>query len=134
MRLVLDTNVLIAALIGRGVCADLLEHCVLKHQLVTSSFILDEVARNLTRKFNYSEQEAREAVALFSTHMEVTAPQEMKRQVCRDAADDQIIGTALAGNARCIVTGDRDLLRTNRFENVDIVTPGDFPTYEATLS
>ena len=29
MKLVLDTNVLIAALITRGICADLLEHCVL---------------------------------------------------------------------------------------------------------
>jgi predicted nucleic acid-binding protein len=28
MRLVLDANVLIAAFVARGVCAELLEHCV----------------------------------------------------------------------------------------------------------
>ena len=33
MKLVFDTNVLIAALIARGLCADLLEHCVLTHTI-----------------------------------------------------------------------------------------------------
>ena len=40
MKIVLDTNVLIAAFIARGVCSDLLEHCARQHTLVTSEFIL----------------------------------------------------------------------------------------------
>ena len=39
MRVVLDTNVLIAALITRGVCSDLLEHCFRRHEIVLSEFI-----------------------------------------------------------------------------------------------
>jgi predicted nucleic acid-binding protein len=36
LKLLLDTNVLVAALIARGVCSDLLEHCI-RHHVVMSS-------------------------------------------------------------------------------------------------
>ena len=42
MRIVLDTNVLIAAFVSRGVCHELLEHCERQHQLISSGFILRE--------------------------------------------------------------------------------------------
>lgn len=56
MRLVLDSNVLIAALIARGVCADLLEHCVLRHRIICSDFILEEVRQKLVTKFKHSDE------------------------------------------------------------------------------
>jgi predicted nucleic acid-binding protein len=54
VKIVLDTNVLIAALIARGVCHDLLEHCILCHTLLTSDYILNETHEKLTEKFGYS--------------------------------------------------------------------------------
>ena len=51
MKLVLDTNVLIAAFIARGVCADLLEHCVLSHTIVASDDIFAELRTHLVGKF-----------------------------------------------------------------------------------
>ena len=47
MKILLDTNVLIAAFVARGRCADLLEHCIERHDLFTSEFILDEFAEKL---------------------------------------------------------------------------------------
>ena len=47
MRLVLDTNVLISTLIARGICTDLLEHCVLSHTIVASDFIFNELRDHL---------------------------------------------------------------------------------------
>ena len=96
MRLVLDTNVLIAALIARGVCADLLEHCVLFHTIVASDFILNELRGHLVGKFKYTDQEADEAIALFGSQMEMVTPNSLDQPVCRDSDDDQILGTALA--------------------------------------
>lgn len=52
MKIVLDTNVHIAALITRGVCSDLLEHCIQYHEIIASEFILSELHRNLSKKFN----------------------------------------------------------------------------------
>ena len=44
--------------------------------------------------------------------------------------DDAILGTAVAGNADCIVTGDSDLLVLDRFRDVDIISPSEFAGYE----
>jgi hypothetical protein len=36
VKLLLDTNVLVAALVARGTCSDLLEHCVRQHHVISS--------------------------------------------------------------------------------------------------
>jgi predicted nucleic acid-binding protein len=82
MNLVLDTNVLIAAFIAKGVCHRLVGHCLRSHQVI---------------------------------------------------ADDNVLGTAIAGNAVCIVTGDKNLLSLNPFQSVDILAPAEFSTYEERL-
>ena len=110
MKLVFDTNVLIAALIAQGVCADLLEHCVLSLTLVTSDFVLNELRGHLVGKFDYTDQDADDAITLLTSQMEIVTPQAIDQPVCRDPDDDQILGTALAAQAACIVTGDKDLL------------------------
>ena len=62
MRIVIDTNVLIASLISRGLCHELLERLVVNHTLVTSRFILDELSEKLVTKFKYEPEIAAEAV------------------------------------------------------------------------
>ncbi len=129
MRLVLDTNVLIA----RGACAELVEHCVLNHTLVTSDFILSELRGKLITKFSFSLEEVDEAVVLLESQMEIVTPTILAQPVCRDAEDDQILATAMAGQAACIVTGDKDLLVLQRHEDVAIVSPKEFADFEAKL-
>jgi len=131
MKVVLDTNVLIAAFITQGVCNDLLEHCIRHHELVTSDFILlDEFHRHLIGKFKYDTAEASEAIELLRSKMEVVTPTSFENPVCRDSDDDMVLGTAIAGKAECIVTGDKDLLVLETFRAVDIIRPGEFGKYE----
>jgi len=63
MRVVLDTNVLIAAFIARGICSAVLEHCVRQHTLVTSDFILNQQFRkvDIVRPAEFAEYEAAKA-------------------------------------------------------------------------
>jgi putative PIN family toxin of toxin-antitoxin system len=131
MKIVLDTNVLIAALIARGVCADLLEHCVLSHTILVSDFILGELRGHLVGKFKHTDQEADEAIALFRSQMESVEPVALDQPVCRDTDDDHILGTAIAGQAECIVTGDKDLLVLKQYEGIHILSPGDFADFES---
>ena len=132
MKIVLDTNVLIAAFITRGMCSDVFKHCVRQHTLITSEFILDEFRGKLVRKFKYSAAETGEAIELLRLRMEAVIPAEFDAAVCRDPDDDAVLGTAVAGDAACIVTGDTDLLVIERFRGIDIVRPSKFAEYETT--
>lgn len=131
MRIVLDTNVLVASFIARGVCRDLVEHCIRRHQLVTSEFILGELERTLVHKFGATELEAQEATGLMRSRMEAVIPAVLPTPVARDQSDDAVLGTALAGAAACVVTGDKDLLVLERFGSIDILKPSEFAAYEA---
>jgi putative PIN family toxin of toxin-antitoxin system len=131
MRIVLDTNVLIAALIAQGVCADLLEHCVLHHEIVWSDNIVSELQRHLLGKFKYAAQEANDAIDLLRSKLISVVPASLSQPVCRDSEDDVILATAMAGNAVCIVTGDKDLLVLQRYQQIEILSPAQFADFEA---
>ncbi len=132
MRIVLDTNVLIAAFIARGVCHQLLKHCIRNHDLVTSQFILDEIREKLVEKFKYTSETADEVVRLLRSQMEVVSRAPLDTPVCRDADDDNVLATAVAGNSECLVTGDKDLLVLKQYHGIDLLSPGEFQVYENT--
>ena len=108
MRAVPDTNVLIASLISRGFCRELLEYCFFNHTLVTSESILGELKEKLAEKFKYSTEIAEEAVELFRSRMQVVIPAALSSPISRDPDDDNILAAALAGNCECVITGDKD--------------------------
>lgn len=132
MKIVLDTNVLIAALISRGVCHELLEHCVLRHVLFTSEFILEETQEKLIEKFGYPAELAAEVISVLRSRMKVVTPSKLESQVCRDPDDDNILAAAVSGNCDCIITGDKDLLVLKAYEGIEIFSPRGFLNNERT--
>ena len=125
------TNVLMSALIARGVCTDLFEYVIRQHELVTSEYILNELFQHLINKFKFELAEAQEVLELLRSRTKVVLPIALGTPVCRDPDDDPVLGTAVAGQVTCIVTGDQDLLVLKRFESIDIVSPSEFSDYEA---
>ncbi|MGO8703762.1 MAG: putative toxin-antitoxin system toxin component, PIN family [Candidatus Brocadiia bacterium] len=126
MRILLDTNVLIAAFIAHGTCSELLEHCAVNHTVIISPFILSEFRRNLVRKFGFTAREAESAARLLESRFEQITPGAPRLRICRDPDDDQVISAALAGACDCIVTGDKDLLVLKNVRGVCIITPSQF--------
>lgn len=131
MKLVLDTNVLIAAFISHGTCNELFEHCGIHHEIILSAFILDELAAKLTGKFKYTRQDAESVVALVKSRSRILKVLPSIPPTCRDPEDDNIIATAVAGKCACIVTGDKDLLDLERAGNIRIIAPASFWQFEA---
>lgn len=131
MRILFDTNILIAAFITEGKCSELLEHCLRKHKIISSEFILAEFHKHLVQKFKFSETESQEAINLLRMKIEIVTPVEMKEQICRDQDDDNIIASAIAGEADCIITGDKDLLILKKVYSIDIINPSEFSFYES---
>jgi putative PIN family toxin of toxin-antitoxin system len=126
LKLVIDTNVLIAAFIAHGTCHELLEHCVLRHTILISDFILNEFETKLVSKFGFTAEEAAAATALVRTLAVLHPPEPLSERVCRDRDDDNVLALAVATSADCIVTGDKDLLDLAEYRGLPIVNPGRF--------
>ena len=123
MRILLDTNVLIAALISRGTCHELLELIVINHDVITSEFILTELSDNLITKFKFSSETAERAITLLRSQLQIASAADLPLPVSRDPDDDNVLAAALSGRCECIITGDKDLLVLDPFNNIRIVTP-----------
>ncbi|MBN2450736.1 MAG: putative toxin-antitoxin system toxin component, PIN family [Lentisphaeria bacterium] len=130
MRVVLDTNVLVAAFIAHGQCNELLEHCVLHHEVIVSDFLLAELGDVLARKFGFGQAEIGKATQLLLDRCQVVAPFPLVAPLCRDPDDDQVLATAITGRCRCVVTGDKDLLCLEEVQQVRMISPGAFWAYE----
>jgi putative PIN family toxin of toxin-antitoxin system len=78
MRIVLDTNVLIASLISRGKCYALVEHSLKVHEIISSTFILNELSEKLQKKFKYDTNEITEALSIFQAKMEIVKPSNIR--------------------------------------------------------
>lgn len=130
MRILLDTNVLIAAFVSRGVCAAILQHCTEAHDLVTSEGLLEEYHEKLVGKFRLSEDAAHARLALLRSISHIVVPQPLPSPVCRDPDDDLVLASAVAGECRCIITGDNDLLVLKEYAGIRIIAPAEFAPYE----
>jgi len=130
VRIVLDTNVLVAAFIAHGQCNELLEHCVLHHEVILSDSLLTEFREVLSRKFGFGKAEIGNATQLLLDRCRVVVPVPLTEPVCRDPDDDHVLATAITGRCRCIVTGGKDLLCLEEVQQVRVVSPGAFWAYE----
>jgi putative PIN family toxin of toxin-antitoxin system len=126
MRVVLDANVVIAAAASRGLCEAVFEVCLERHQVVTCDGLLDEVSRKLVRKLRLPHAVVDEYVRLLRDHAELLEPEKIAAGVCRDPADEMVLGLVVPGRVEAIISGDNDLLVLKHFGNARIVTPREF--------
>ena len=128
MRVVLDTNVLLSGLFVRGICEALLDACVASNDcvLVLSEHILGEFQHHACEKFHAPPHDVRKTVKFLRSHAELVKPATVPKKACRDKDDLPVLGTLVAGQADCLVTGDKDLLTLKHFQNIPIVSPREF--------
>ena len=126
MKVVLDTNVLVAAFATEGMCHSLLEFCVDRHQVVVSSFVLKELSEGLLKKLKMPSPIV-EGILDYLNDMCITVdPKPLERPICRDHKDDAILALASVSVADYLITGDDDLLVLKKLNTTLIVTPREF--------
>jgi putative PIN family toxin of toxin-antitoxin system len=128
VKVVLDTNVLVAAFLSEGICSKLLMRARKKgYDLVLSPEIIAEFEEVLLRKFSLSQSELSDVRNLLAD-----ATSEMCSEVdpidptSRDPDDDKILACASARGADYLVTGDEDLLVIKQYGGTKILAPRDF--------
>ena len=130
LRLVLDTNVVVAGLLWNGPPRRLIEWAVEgeKLELFSSPVLLDELAHTLGyAKFSTRIQgfatSVGALVAQYAALVSLVVPASVPRVVAGDADDDHVIAAAVAARAVLIVTGDRKhLLPIGSHQGIAIVT------------
>lgn len=129
MRVVIDTNVLLAGLFWHGPPHAVLEHVRSgKLTMISSPVLLDELAEVITRpKFDaiLARINSTREDALFEIQQlaEVLDPPPLPQPVCRDPDDDHVLALALAAKVDMIITGDEDLLVLQQFNAIPIASP-----------
>ncbi len=126
MKVVLDANVLIAAVAGRGLCESVMELCLEDHDLAVSAELLAEVRRSLLEKIHVPEAIADEFSRFLRSSGLIVKPSPVPPDACRDPNDLHVLGLAQASEAIFLVTGDKDLLALGRFGATRILTPRQF--------
>ena len=127
MRIVLDTNVVVSALLWAGRPRSLFEKIVVDHVLVTSPYILDELASTLGKaklrhKLHDLNRTSGQLVSGYRAVCELVTPVHPSVQL-RDNKDALVLGTAVAAHASILVSGDAHLLELGRYEGVRILSP-----------
>ena len=97
--------------------------------------ILDEYLRVFSYpKFELTEEEIKELIQEeILPYAEVVKPKRRLRVVQRDPSDDKFIECAVAGKARVIISGDKDLLSLGRYRQIRILSPAKFLADNAEL-
>ena len=126
MRVVLDSNVLVAAFATHGVCHDLFEHCLKNTTILCSDFIAGEVERILIDKIKIPARKASEIIHYLKSQAQWISPQRVVVENLRDPNGHMIIATALSGEADYLITGDKGMLVLKKIKGVVIISPREY--------
>jgi len=127
MRVVLDTNILISAVLGGrlGVIVD--EWKMGKFALIVSEAIAHEYLDVLNRpKFKISAEEIAATTDYLLKTAEFITPLEVVTAVEAGPSDNKFLEAALGGKADYMVSGDNHLLELKTFRGIPILTAREF--------
>jgi len=123
LRVFLDTNVLASALVGHGLCRDLLDRLLIGQEVVLGEPVREELRRILISKFRVPGELWRELERKLG-EFEQAPPARIKIEaVISDRTDVPILACALAAGADVFVTGDAELLALGKVGNLPVLSP-----------
>jgi uncharacterized protein len=122
VRLVLDTNVIVAGLVSEGLCHEIIETHLPDHVAILSRVMWDELVETLRDKFDLGADEL-PLLDLYHRHATWVEPKPLAAPASRDPDDDWILATAVSGSADAVVTGDGDLLELRSYQGIALMTP-----------
>jgi putative PIN family toxin of toxin-antitoxin system len=129
MKVFLDTNVLLSAIISNGLCADLLK--ALKNTqpdsfdrtvCFTCQRVLLELKEHLPTKFKWTAPDTEAAITAFSDEYTL-APPAYTTVPCKDEDDGWILADAQLAGCDYFITGDKEVLALYNVGTMRVCTP-----------
>lgn len=131
MRVVLDVNILASAAVSPTRLPAVVVDMILDgpHELILSDTMLATLERVLRERYfasRLSQWQRTETVDRYRRYALEYEPDPLITGVADDEEDDRVLGTAVAGRAEIVVTGDKGLLAIGSFMGIPIVTARTF--------
>ena len=127
MRVMLDTNVLLSALLFPNTKMNsIMNYIFTHHQLVLSSYVVDELKQVIKRNFPSKEKAINKLLMLMSFEY-VYTPNELENDLfyIRDIKDYPVLYTAIIEDIDILITGDKDFSDIN-IHKPEIMSPSQF--------
>ena len=126
LKIVLDTNVLVFALIYGGK-PEQTYNLILEKQItaVTSVILLAELTETLIKKFKFDLRKIEQLERIIKKHFKIVHP-DKTINIVKDEPDNRVLEAAIEGDCEYIVTGDNDLLSLGEYRNIKIITADQF--------
>jgi uncharacterized protein len=127
VKVIFDTNVLIAAFLTEGTSKDVMDTVLSRRECVISPYILEEFRRVLTsKKFELPKTLVESYVDYVCRYSKVEVEDPKIKVACPDANDKKILALCKTVGADFLITGDKVLLEQRSIGNTAIIQPGEF--------
>lgn len=132
MRVVLDTNVLVSALLFRGrlgSISDAIQDGSFTPCFTASTFReLEHVLQypRFEKQFKKEGIQIADVIRVVAAHSLIFPDPDVVPRIVKDIPDNFVLATAMIANARYIVTGDMGLLRLKEYNGIPIVAPAQY--------
>ena len=126
-RVVVDTNVLVSALINNGKSRKLILKLLEEHTVILSRQMLAELADVISRdKFCVKSSQVDKFISILVRNANLVSVNSISKVILEDPDDDMVLTTALCGKADYIVSGDEHLLKIACYNKTHIVSVNEF--------
>jgi uncharacterized protein len=128
MRIVLDTNTALSGLLWSGAPSRLIDRALDNTITLISSVALLAELDGVIRRPKFASQlatrglEAETFITGYAALVTLVLPAKIEPVILRDPDDDLVLATALSGEARLIISGDKDLLDLGTWQGINIAT------------
>ena len=128
MKVVLDTNVYISAIIIGGICEKVLEEIRKRDiKILISPDIVNEISKVLKEKFLWNDLMIGTAIYDILQRAILITPTSKVSVIKEKKEDNLILECALEGEAHFIISGDKKhILPLKQFRKIKIISPKDF--------
>lgn len=125
MKVVLDTNILISALVFGGKPRTIFEHIVVLKNVtgLISKSVLNELLGVLEIKFKYSHNQLVKIEKLIKENFVLIHPRKIPKIIKEDSFDNQILAISDETPVDYIISGDNHLLKIKIYKKIPIITP-----------
>lgn len=125
-RVVLDTNIIISAIIFGGKPRQVLDLIIDDLAIAfISPLLLSELSDILITKFQFPKDKAQAIDLKIKEKFQLVSPRK-NLDLLSDKDDNRVLEAAIEGRCGFIVTGDKELLELETYKNIKIVSAKEF--------